>query len=253
VADQKDKARKDYESGMKYKDIAEKYNVTLNTVKSWKTRYKWSRKGMHTNEKSVHTKKRGGQPGNKNAIGNNGGPPQKNTNSIKHGFFAKHLPEEAFEIMKEIQEADPIDLLWSQIMIQYTAIIRAQKIMFVQDKEDITKELKKEKRTDTGWEDEYEIQFAWDKHAAFLNAQSRAMSELRSSIKQFKELADTNDERRMKLELMQLDIEKSKVELGNLRGDTEGNAHEQVNSYVEALNGQVEDVFADEVKDDEEA
>ena len=32
-------AEQDYMSGMKYKDIAEKYGVTLNTVKSWKVRY----------------------------------------------------------------------------------------------------------------------------------------------------------------------------------------------------------------------
>ncbi|HAM1380068.1 TPA: TerS, partial [Listeria monocytogenes] len=31
-------AEQDYNAGMKYKDIAEKYNVTLNTVKSWKKR-----------------------------------------------------------------------------------------------------------------------------------------------------------------------------------------------------------------------
>ena len=37
---------------MKYKDIAEKYGVTINTVKPWKTRYKW----LKDNEKSVHTK-----------------------------------------------------------------------------------------------------------------------------------------------------------------------------------------------------
>lgn len=42
----------DYCKGMKYKDIAGKYGVTINTVKSWKTRYKWSK----DNEKSVHTK-----------------------------------------------------------------------------------------------------------------------------------------------------------------------------------------------------
>ncbi|WP_423219649.1 P27 family phage terminase small subunit [Clostridium ihumii] len=36
-------AYKDYISGMKYKDIAEKYEVSLNTVKSWQKRYKWSR------------------------------------------------------------------------------------------------------------------------------------------------------------------------------------------------------------------
>nr|WP_231038312.1 terminase small subunit [Pectinatus frisingensis] len=42
---------------MKYKDIAEKYAVSINTVKSWKTRNKWVRKGVHTKSKSVHTKK----------------------------------------------------------------------------------------------------------------------------------------------------------------------------------------------------
>ena len=57
MADQKDLAYKDYLKGMKYKEIAEKYGVTINTVKSWKTRYKWSRNGVHTNGKSVHTKK----------------------------------------------------------------------------------------------------------------------------------------------------------------------------------------------------
>lgn len=42
----------DYCKGMKYKEIAEKYCVTINTVKSWKTRYKWSKDG----KKSAHTK-----------------------------------------------------------------------------------------------------------------------------------------------------------------------------------------------------
>ena len=45
-------AYQDYRKGMKYKEIAEKYGVTINTVKSWKTRYKWSKDG----KKSVHTK-----------------------------------------------------------------------------------------------------------------------------------------------------------------------------------------------------
>ena len=45
-------AYQDYLKGMKYKEIAEKYGVTINTVKSWKTRYKWSK----DSKKSVHTK-----------------------------------------------------------------------------------------------------------------------------------------------------------------------------------------------------
>jgi phage terminase small subunit len=50
-------AEEDYINGMKYKDIAQKYNVTLNTVKSWKTRYKWSKDGAPKTKKSMHTKK----------------------------------------------------------------------------------------------------------------------------------------------------------------------------------------------------
>lgn len=57
-----EEAKADYLAGMKYKDIAKKYNVSLNTVKSWKTRNKWQRKNatkkksVHTKEKSMHTK-----------------------------------------------------------------------------------------------------------------------------------------------------------------------------------------------------
>nr|DAU44184.1 MAG TPA: Terminase small subunit [Caudoviricetes sp.] len=49
-------------SGMKYKDIAEKYGTTINTVKSWKKRYAWSRgEGAHKAEK-VCTQKSKGAP-----------------------------------------------------------------------------------------------------------------------------------------------------------------------------------------------
>ena len=34
----------DYMAGMKYKDIAEKYGTTVNTVKSWGRRYGWAQK-----------------------------------------------------------------------------------------------------------------------------------------------------------------------------------------------------------------
>ncbi|RAU57408.1 phage terminase small subunit [Bacillus safensis] len=206
-------AEKDYVKGMKYKDLAEKYGVSINTIKSWKKRHGWERKKGAPKEKSVHTKK-GGQPGNKNAVGNSGGAPARNQNAKTHGFYSKHMPAEAFEIMQDIQEFSPVDLLWEQIQIQFTAIVRAQKIMFVESKDEMIKELKKKKSvvsdsTDIE-EEEYEFQFAWDRHATFLNAQSRAMGELRSLIKQFDNIAHETDERRLKLEQMRLNIEKTK-------------------------------------------
>ncbi|MFD3445595.1 helix-turn-helix domain-containing protein [Microbacteriaceae bacterium 4G12] len=49
-------AEKDYVKGMKYKDTAEKYNVSINTVKLWKKRYGWNRDKGAPIKKSVHTK-----------------------------------------------------------------------------------------------------------------------------------------------------------------------------------------------------
>lgn len=55
-----EKAEQDYMAGMKYKDIAEKYGTTINTVKSWKKRYAWSRgEGAHKTEKVCTQKSKG--------------------------------------------------------------------------------------------------------------------------------------------------------------------------------------------------
>ncbi|EXY06188.1 phage terminase small subunit [Bacillus cereus] len=221
-------AQEDYMQGMKYKELAEKYEVSVNTVKSWKTRYKWDRKGVHTNNKKVRTQKKTGAPiNNKNAVGNSGnknpkwgnknavghGPPKGNDNAVTHGFFRKHFPEDVADLAAEIMEKNPIDMLWENITIQYTAIIRAQRLMFVKDQEDMTKELRKNKVTESGFEEEWEIQFAWDKHATFLNAQSRAMSTLSSLIRDFDKLANIDDERRAKLNLMNAQIDKLKADI----------------------------------------
>lgn len=232
-------AEKDYVKGMKYKDLAEKYGVSINTIKSWKKRHGWERKKGAPKEKSVHTKK-GGQPGNKNAVGNSGGAPARNQNAKTHGFYSKHMPVEAFEIMQDIQEFSPVDLLWEQIQIQFTAIVRAQKIMFVESKDEMIKELKKakylylegdlnEKEVE---EEEYEFQFAWDRHATFLNAQSRAMGELRSLIKQFEGLAHETDERRLKLEQMRLNIEKTKKAID---GGSESSGENKIASMLQKM------------------
>ncbi|MGS2750054.1 phage terminase small subunit [Bacillus zanthoxyli] len=230
-------AQEDYMQGMKYKDIAEKHDVSVNTVKSWKTRYKWDRKGVHTNNEKVRTQKKTGAPvNNKNAVGNPGnknpkwgnknavghGAPLQNDNAVTHGFFRKHFPEDVADLAAEIMEKNPIDMLWENITIQYTAIIRAQRLMFVVDQEDMTKELKKTKESysesGSSSEEEWEIQFAWDKHATFLNAQSRAMSTLSSLIRDFDKLANINDERRLKLENMKLNVKKVEAEVKKLSG-----------------------------------
>ena len=254
-------AYRDYKQGMKYKDIAEKHGVTINTVKSWKTRHWGSKKGVHTkSKKSVHTKKSAKKQSSRKGIGNPS-PVRKfterNSAAVTHGFFRTIFPEEAHGLVESIMEKSALDMLWENIIIQYTAIARAQEIMFVIDREDAVIEVKRKKESETknssgkgGRKDkelEYEIQFAWDRHANLLMAQSKAMGILTSMIKRFKGMAGDDDERRLKLEAMVMDLEEAKVKkakaeatvaekvAGKLVGDTK--SHDLMKSLIDVASG----------------
>jgi len=88
----RDKAFLDYKNGMKYKEIAEKYGVSLSAVKSWASRY-WKKTGCNQKEKKLQPQKkkvatRGAPFKNRNAVGNKGGAaPEKNKNALKTGEF----------------------------------------------------------------------------------------------------------------------------------------------------------------------
>ncbi|EAD6209035.1 TerS [Listeria monocytogenes] len=212
-------AEQDYNAGMKYKDIAKKYDVSLNTVKSWKKRYGWYRDRGAPELKGVHTKERGGASnGNKHAVGNKGGAaPRNNQNALKHGLYSKYMPDETLEIMNSMEEMSAPDLIWNQIQIQYAAIIRAQKIMWVENAEDETRVQTQAGFGDSG-SDKYEYQFAWDKQANFLNAQSRAMTTLSGLIKQFVTIADEQDERKAKLDQIVASTENIQARTALIKG-----------------------------------
>ena len=211
VQDVKEKVKQDYLKGMKQKEISAKYDISLNTLKSWIKRYNWASE----KKKGASKNKRGAPIGNKNATG-----PPGNKNAEKFGFFSKYLPEETRELIQEISIKDKFDILWEQITIQYAAIIRAQKIMYVKGKEEMVKELKKYESTENGEKIEYEFQFAWDRQASFLNAQSRAMSELRSLIKQYDEMIHKDWD--LATEEQKNRVEKLKCEVDNLSKDDIG-------------------------------
>lgn len=214
-------------------DLAEKHGVKEGTLKSRKSREKWqkvaTKKDASKNKKMQPTKKSTTSNGPKKRSGNPN-PVKKftkrNTAAVKHGFYNKHIPPDALEIFEAIDLMDTADMLWDQIKIMYTNIMRAQSIMHVESKEEMIKELKREKLQggkNPSQETEWEFQFAWDRQAQLLNAQSRAISELRSLINQFIKIADEADERKLKLEQMGLNIEKTKAEIEKIsNGDSEG-------------------------------
>ena len=178
-----EQAKEMYLQGQKLVEIASQLNLPEGTVRRWKCTHKWDSERSGKKSERSHRKK-GGQPGNKNAVGNDGGAPEQNKNAEKYGFFSKYLPDETREIFSAIEQADPLDLLWHQIQIAYAAIIRAQRIAYVRDRDDKTKEKIMSGETS----DMYSVQQAWDKQNEFMKAQARAQGELRSLIKQYDEM-----------------------------------------------------------------
>lgn len=180
-----------YLKGMKLVEIASQLSIPEGTVRRWKCTHKWDDE-RSDKKASVRKRKKGGQPRNKNAIGNDGGgAPEQNKNAEKYGFFSKYLPDETREIFSAIEQADPLDLLWHQIQIAYAAIVRAQRIAYVKDQDDKTIE-KIEEKVGNVIGEKWEVQQAWDKQNEFLKAQARAQSELRALIKQYDEMLHKN-------------------------------------------------------------
>lgn len=173
-----------YLSGQKLVEIASQLNLPEGTVRRWKCTHKWdSERSDKQSERS--DRKRGAPKGNKNATDH--GAPEQNKNAEKYGFFSKYLPEETVSIIQEMP-TDPLDILWDQVQIAYAAIIRAQSIMYVRDKDDSTTTQVQEKTGDNVTEERWEVQQAWDKQANFLQAQARAQKTLEGLIKQYDEL-----------------------------------------------------------------
>ena len=165
-----EQAKAMYLEGEKLVEIASQLNLPEGTVRRWKCTHKWDNERSGKKNERSQKRKRGAQPGNHNS---SGGPPG-NKKAEKFGFFSKYLPEETVSIIQEMP-TDPLDVLWDQIQIAYAAIIRAQQIMYVRDRDDKTIEKIEEKDGNVIGE-RWEVQHAW------------AQSELRSLIKQYDEL-----------------------------------------------------------------
>lgn len=201
-----EQAKAMYFAGSKLVEIANKLSLPEGTVRRWKSTHRWESERSDTKSERSVKRKRGAQPGNHNSAG---GPPG-NKKAEKYGFFSKYLPEETVSIIQEMP-TDPLDILWDQVQIAYAAIIRAQSIMYVRDKDDKTIErigVKKGKISGEEWE----VQQAWDKQANFLQAQARAQKTLEGLIKQYDELLHKR---------WDLATEEQKARIKHLRAQTE--------------------------------
>ncbi len=226
---------KEHKGNIENRQIAKILDVPEKTISGWKVKDKWNGV-LQTNERST-PKPKGAPKGNKNATG-----PPENKNAEKHGFFSKWLPEETAEIMKSIQKLDPLDILWDNIQLQYTAIIRAQRLMYVKDQQDVTTTKIGEGYSETGSSEKWEVQQAWDKQATFLNAQSRAMKTLEGMINRYDELLHKNwdlatEEQKQRINKLKVDIAKANEDETETTED---------DGFIDALSGKVDDLWQEE-------
>lgn len=221
------------EGKKKLKDIAAELGVSETQIRKWKNQDKWNGNVTNQVKGNVTKRKRGGQPGNKNAVGH--GAPKGNQNATKHGLFSRYLPEDTREIFFSLDSADPLDLLWDQIKLAYTAIVRAQQIMHVRDQKDKTKE--KIGSFDTG--DTYSVQQAWDKQASFLQAQAKAQKELTTMIKQYEELLHKNWDLATKEQKARIKQLKAKTE--QIQGADQNPIEDKVKKLFDAIGGALDE------------
>lgn len=220
-----EKAHGLFKRGLKLIEISKQLNLPEGTVRRWKSVYGW---GNERSDCKPNVRNKGGAPkGNKNAEG--AGAPKGNSNAEKHGFMKRFLPQDTQDLMTGIIALDPLDILWQNISIQCAAIIRAQQIMHVKDQDDLTKELKSSSSSAKGWSETHELQFAWDKQASFLQAQSKAMTALNSMLKQYDEMVHKNwdlatTEQKERINKLKAEVSKIKGEEAETEDLTETDA-----------------------------
>lgn len=272
-----------------FKALAEKHNVKEGTLKSRRSREKWSRDATNkkdaTNSKKMQPKKEKKEPielsdeltdMQKAFCFNYINSFNATQSAIKAGYSKDTAHVQGPRLLGNVRVAAEIKRLRSEmqgelfvdatdITKEYMKMAFADITNFVEfgkkevpvmsefgpliddDGNEITKEVNYVDFIESDQVDGKlisEVKQGKDGVSIKLYDKQRAMQELDKRLLSSEEL---------KIQLLKQQIEKGQLELGNMRGDTEGDAHEQGSSYEDALNAQVEDVFADEVTNDEEA
>ena len=130
-------AKEMFLAGKKLIEIAEALGVPEGTVRSWKNRYGWKNCNPNATlqSKCNVAKKRGGQPGNKNAVGHGGTGPPGNKNAVTTGEFETLLfdclePEE-----RSLADAVPADK--EQLLLQEIRLLTVREYRMLRRIEDL--------------------------------------------------------------------------------------------------------------------
>ena len=157
---------------LKICEISEKYGVSTSTISRWKREDNWNTVLQISESK---------------------------------GSLSNFLPAKTADIVKRAEKLSCAEILWQMILLQYAAIINAQKIMNVDNLEEILQIEKRSADDGTVYANEWENHTPWERQKAFMDAQSRAIRSLAGLLKQFEELASRSlvtDELKARIELL---------------------------------------------------
>lgn len=239
---------KEHSGDITNRKIAEMLDCPEKTISAWKSRDKWNAV-LQTNECSTTNKKSHSksdeQKATKNAGAYRSNPKnqftKRNEASVKHGFYRKWLPQDMLEIIEDTKTMTLADRLWFQIETKFASLIQLHKIMFVENRFDTLREEDMTADGQTGSSTRYKVVYAFEQYAEYIKTEARLTAEWRNVVKQFLELSDEYDERRMKLEQMQLNIEKTKTDIERnniaIRKETGEEEEYEDDGFIEALGG----------------
>ena len=116
--------------------IAEMLGISEKSVSGWKCKDKWddNLNGVLQTEERSTPKEKGGQPGNKNAIDNDGGAPPGNLNAIKHGayqtIYADYLPADEKAVYEQMPGEADLEAEIRLLRLKITRLLNRQEDFF---------------------------------------------------------------------------------------------------------------------------
>lgn len=229
-----EQARELFLEGKKLIEISELLRIPEGTIRSWKNRYDWDNATLQ--KKRNVAKRKGGQPGNKNALG--AGAPENNKNAVTTGEFETLLfdcldPEE-----QRLAQAVPEDkqkLLMQEIQLLTVRECRMLKRIENLRQADFTTVSKKTgiekgKMTDLS-EDRATLGQIQNIEDALTRVQARKQAAI-DSLHRY-----GVDDARLEIELMRLDLQALK--LGGQETEIEDDG------FLDALNAEAGELWSD--------
>lgn len=129
-------AKEMFLAGKKLIEIAETLGVPEGTVRCWKNRYGWGNAALQKDKCNV-AKKRGGQPGNKNAVGHGGTGPPGNKNAVTTGEFETLLFDWLDLDERRLADAVPADK--EQLLLQEIRLLTVREHRMLKRIDDLQK------------------------------------------------------------------------------------------------------------------